>query len=534
MKLVILNHISHKRPFLFISACVGLLLLLGSLQSNAAQDEQLIFSTYLGGDLADTAAAIATDSVGNVYITGTTQSILFPAAHAESHGMDVDEYNHGMDVDEYNHGMDVFVAKFNSSGSTLEYVLWFNAINAIDVDEGYGITVDNSGSAYVTGHTRSADFCTLFGDVPGYDKTHNGDSDAFLLKVKPDGSGLDYCTFLGGDDWDIGRTITLDTNNNAIVSGATWSTDFPITNDAIQSTNAGQRDIFIARLDASGTELSYASYWGGTGQEETRGMALGTNGNLALTGWSNSADLPTNPDSFAPDYGGEFDGFLLQLTPDLDEIDFATYLGGSGEDRATAVVLDNHNTVTVSGYTLSSDFPISPSAYQTNLAGDWDSFVLRLGADARAEHGRSGRSLIYSTYLGGSEVDESLGLTVDTNGIATIIGTTDSIDFPTTPHAFSPSLSGDQDVFMAQISPGGNQLLYGSFLGGEEKDGGTAVTQTTPNSFILTGSTRSPDFPTTPGAYDTRINGDYDIFVTQLAPISEALLTQIYLPLITN
>ena len=528
MKIIILNRISHKRPFLFLSLHIGLLLLLGSLKISAAQNDQLLFSTYLGGNLADTAAAIATDPAGNVYLTGSTQSILFPAARAINHGVDVDEYAHGV------HGVDVFVAKFNSDGSELVYVLWFNAINAADVDEGYGIAVDSSGSAYVTGHTRSADFCTLFGDVPGYDTTHNGDSDAFLLKVKPDGSGLDYCTFVGGSDWDIARAVILDTNNNAIISGATWSTDFPITNDAIQSTNTGQRDIFIAQLDASGTELTYASYWGGTGQEETRGMALGTNGNLALTGWSNSTDLPTTPDSFAPDYGGEFDGFLLQLSSDLDEIDFATYLGGSGEDRATAVVLDDHNTVTVSGYTLSSDFPISPSAYQSNLAGGWDSFVLRLGAGARAEHGRSGHSLRYSTYLGGSGDDESLGLVVDTNGIATVTGTTNSTDFPITPQAYTATLAGEQDVFVAQISPNGRQLLYGSYLGGLENDGGTAVVQTTPNSFIFTGSTRSTDFPTTPGAYDTRPNGDYDIFVTQLTLISEALLHQIYLPLIQN
>ena len=470
--------------------------------------EQLLYSTYLGGDLTDTAVSIAADPDGNAYITGATQSTQFPAAKNAVHGIDV------------------YAAKFSADGAQLAYVLWFNAVNAADVDEGLGIAVDANGGAVVTGHTRSADFCTLFGAPPGYDTTYNGNGDAFLLKVKPDGSGLDFCTFLGGSDWDLGTAITFDAAGNIIVTGGTWSTDFPVTSNAYQTTIGGQRDSFVARFDPGGAQLSYATYFGGSGQDESRALAVNAQNRLAISGWTNSADLPTSPNSLIADYQGNFDGFLAQFEADLSTLQFVTYVGGSEEDRATAVALNQNGAAVVAGHTLSPDFPTTPQALQPALAGGRDGFVLRLNPN--------GDDLAYGSYLGGGGDDEAAGLALDMDGAVTLTGITGSADFPTSSQALFAAYAGEEDAFVAQLGADGRQLLYGSFLGGGERDGGTAVALTTDHTILLTGATRSPDFPTTPSAYDINLNGDFDIFVTRLNSVKESEYPQYFLPIIRS
>ncbi|MEM7115587.1 MAG: SBBP repeat-containing protein [Chloroflexota bacterium] len=443
---------------------------------------ELSYSTLLGGDLGDEVTAVTVDQAGNLYIVGRTQSLTFPIEPRSHH-----QPQGGLG----RHGIDAYVAKFDPTGSELLYILWFNAISATDIDEAFAIAVDADGNAYVTGHTRSADFCTLFGDTPGYDTEYNGNGDAFLLKINPEGTGLDYCTFLGGDDWDLGTAVVLDAQQNAYVTGGTWSTTFPTTDNAYDADHNGLRDTFVAILDASGMNLTYATFIGGSNQEESKGIIRDTVGNLYVAGWTNSDDLPTTPDSYAPSFGGGFDGFVYKLNPTATELLYVTYLGGSEEDRATALVHRLNGEIVVAGYTRSTDI------WETaDLQGTSDLFVMGLNA--------SGTATTFTTLLGGSGEDQALGITRSL-GTLFVTGTTWSDDF-----AQNGRLSGVQDSFLLQLD-GAGTAVYATYIGGNAEENGTAITATHQHLY-LAGDSRSEDFPTTDGAYNHANSGDYDIY----------------------
>ena len=199
-----------------------------------------IFSTYLGSESEDQGASVALDTQGRATVTGYTSGTSFPALSGPRAPQ---------------HGVDVFATRFDADGAAVSNVYWFNALTLFAEDEGYSVALDAQGNAYVTGYTRSEDFCTVFGSVPGYHTTYYGETDAFVLKIRADGGGLAYCTFLGGADWDVGRAIAVDGQGNAIVVGGTWSMDFPTTPGAVQPALADLRDTFLVKLNPAGTDL---------------------------------------------------------------------------------------------------------------------------------------------------------------------------------------------------------------------------------------------------------------------------------------
>lgn len=453
----------------------------------------LTYSTLLGGTFPDEGEGIVVDEAGNAFTTGYTQSPSFPT--------DTVPFNP-------QHGIDVYIAKFAPDGKTADYIIWINALNALYEDQGYALAINNQGEAFVTGQTRSPEFCLFFGTIPGYDPTYNLNSDAFALKVSADGTTIDYCTFLGGDDWDIGRAIAVDNQNNAYITGGTWSTNLTTTPNAYDPSQNGARDGYLVKLDPTGTQLLYATYLGGENQEEVRGIAVDEASYIHLAGWTNSADFPATPDAYEPTYQGEFDAFLFTFAPN-GQRHYATYLGGSGEDRAMNLAISADSYTYVQGYTTSADFYTTTTAYDPTYNGGYDTFLLKLNP--------AGNNLAFATYLGGSSNDEGYGLAVDVVGAAYLVGQTDSTDFPTTTLAFSPHLNGGRDAFVAQLDPTGSTLLYGSYLGGSDTDRANAIAATYQGEAYTTGTTVSPNFPVTPGAYDTTPNGDYDAFITKLA-----------------
>ncbi len=447
------------------------------------------YGTYLGGELADQGNSIVVDDAGNMYVAGTTTSTVFPTATGNEHGVDA------------------FVAKFDATGTAV-YIIWVNAATAFAEDNGFGIDIDAAGNAYVTGQTNSPDFCTYFGAVPGYDTTYNGSGDAYVFKVNPDGSQVDYCTFIGGNDWDVGRDIAVNADGEAIITGGTWSADFPTTSGAPAENLAAQRDSFVARLDAAGTSLSFGTFLGGGGQDEGRSIDLDSDDKVIITGWTNSANFPTTNGAWEQTYGGNFDAFLAKIDLDDNNLNYATYLGGSDEDRGYGVAVDAADNAYVTGSTFSTDYPTTANAFDTSHNGNYDGFVTKFNPD--------GSALVYSTYLGGSNADWSNGIAVDASGRAVISGETWSTDVPTTTLAFAPVISGSRDAFVMQFDYAGDDLLYSTFLGGSDWEIGTAVATDGAGTLYTTGKTNSRDFPTTFDAYDPTHNGDYDAFVSRL------------------
>lgn len=342
----------------------------------------------------------------------------------------------------YNGNSDAFVTKLNATGSGLVYSSY---LGGSDFDRGFAIAVDGAGSAYVTGHTSSADFPT----VRAFDKKLDF-ADVFVTKLDPSGSSLVYSTFLGGSSsfgGEQGFGIAVDAAGDAFVTGFTHSTDFPTTRGAADSSLDGDRDAFLAKLGPTGSKLLYSTYLGGSDTDVGFGVAADAAGGAYVTGATLSGDFPTTAGAFDTSLDGGFDAFVTKLSPD-ESIAYSTYLGGGSSDSGVAIAVGGAGEAFVTGVTSSTDFPLTANAVDTKLTAFFccfeDAFVTGLNS--------TGSALVYSTYLGGRDDEIGHGIAVDGAGNAYVAGQTRSADFPTTPKAFEKKYKGSGDAFAAKIA----------------------------------------------------------------------------------
>jgi hypothetical protein len=340
-----------------------------------------------------------------------------------------------------------------------------------DVDFGMDIAVDGTGAAYVTGWTVSPYFPTKSPLQPSLSNT-----DAFVAKLSPDGTALVYATYLGGHDADGGFDIAIDTGGAAYVAGTTISPDFPVRS-AFQPTLAGDADLFVAKLTPDGTALVFSTYLGGEGGEGSEGgffgdIAVDTAGSAYVTGRTGSLLFPTKS-PLQPTLIGYEDAFVVKLAAEGGLV-YGTYLGGSEADEGLGIAVDAAGAAFVSGFTNSPDFP-TRAPFQPMLnggvpsgsQGTGDAFVAKLTSD--------GSSLVYATYLGGSDHDSGDAIAVDTEGAAHIAGSTWSEDFPTEsplqPEPTGAASGGLENSFVAKLSVDGSALAYSTYLGGASAAG---------------------------------------------------------------
>jgi Beta-propeller repeat len=395
---------------------------------------------------------------------------------------------------------------------------------------GADITVDSSGAAYITGGTVPA----AFPATPGaFDTSFNGGLDAIVAKLNPDGSTLDYATFLGGGGYDTGKGITVDTTGAAYVTGFTYSVDFPTTPGALDTSYNGTdtNDVFLVKLAPDGTKLAYATYLGA--QSAGSSVALDTAGNAYIAGYTADPHFPTTPGAFDSTCGTdgtcndtgtytEPDAFVAKLSSDGATLLYATYLGGNDNDIGNDIVIDSDGFAYVTGTTRSGDFPSTASAFDPSYNGGIDAFLVKLNPNGSAP--------TYATFLGGGDMEcaGTCSIALDQYGSAYVMGGTRSFNFPTTPGAFDTSYNGGTgDIFVAKLNPSGSALDYGTFIGGRSDDclyvGGCAITVDSNGAAYVTGDTASADFPTAPGAFDFSYQGDTDIFVAELNPSGSQL-----------
>jgi hypothetical protein len=461
-------------------------------------DPVLLYSTYLGGsNSSEIANDIAIDAAGNAYVTGQTTSADFPITP----GAFDTTFNGGT--------FDAFVTKLNPSGSALVYSTYLGGsgggISTGPFDQGFGIAVDAGGNVYITGVTNSTDFPT----TPGaFDTTFNGQADAFITKLNPSGSALEYSTYLGGSGLahgDQGNSIAVDAAGNAYVIGTTSSADFPTTPGAFDTTLIGD-DAFVTKLNPSGSELVYSTYLGSDNPDEGRDITIDAAGNAYVTGFAGSDNFPITPGAFDTTFSGG-DAFVTKLNPSGSELIYSTYLGGSNGTSGNGIAVDAAGNAYVTGSTISTDFPTTPGAFDTTHGGSADAFVTKLNP--------SGSELVYSTYLGGNDLDQGFGIVVDAAGNAYVTGRTLSADFPTTPGAFDTTHGGSTDAFVTKLNPSGSELVYSTYLGGNTTDDANSIAVDAAGDAYVTGITGSADFPTTPGAFDTTFNGG-DAFISKI------------------
>ncbi|PYV30385.1 MAG: hypothetical protein DMG22_20550, partial [Acidobacteria bacterium] len=440
-------------------------------------DPVLDYSSYIGGSGGDLALGIAVDSANNAYVTGRTGSTNFPITSAEQATI--------------GGNIDAFVTKFDPSGA----LVYSTYLGGEGSDAGTGIAVDASGSATIVGNTTSSAFPTT---SDAFQTTYAGGGDAFVARLSATGTTLVYSTYLGGTGEDFGQGVALDAAGNAYVAGSTESTDFPVVMPLQIGLN-GPSDIFVSKLNPTGTALIYSTYLGGSGGESGRGIAVDSSGDAYVAGFTASTDFPTQ-NAFQSSSGGGTDSFALEFNPDGSELIFSTYLGGSGQDRAFGIALDAVESIYITGDSQSSNFPVTAGAFHLVNNGGGDVFVSKFAP--------GGTSLVYSTLLGGAGPDEATSIAVDASGQAAITGFTQSSDFPVVnPFQKIPGISGAgtcgstlcSDAFVSLFGPSG-AVVFSTYLGGSANDFGQGVAVDSSAGVYVAGGTASQNFPVIAGA----------------------------------
>ena len=571
-------------------------------------DPGLVYSTYLGGSAApipssngDQGNAIAVDSSGNVFVTGPATSADFPTT------MGAFQTTNDGATETKAVG---FVTKLNATGSALVYSTFLGG-NGGELPK--GIAVDSlTGDAYVMGRSNSnansactaagspnqcctgagTGSCIAFPTTGGaYQPNSAGGTDTFITKLNATGSGLIYSTLIGGKSDDKGDAIAVDSSGNAYLTGKTSSIDnascpgpgipntgtacctgvgtgtcipFPTTPGAFQTTSAVNDNNFVAKLNATGSALTYSTYLRGTSGTaqgigaQANGIAIDSSGNAYVVGGTPATDFPTTKGAFqttnkAPTNGGN--GFVTELNATGTGLVYSTYLGGSGNSASNAdsingIAVDSMGHAYVTGPAYSSDFPTTPGAFQTTNNGvaneNQVAFVTKFASD--------GSALVYSTFLGGDGPDGAFGIALDSSGNAYVTGFTSSFNnasctangmpglcctgagigtctgFPISGDAFqkvdNAAANGGSNAFMTKLNATGTALDYSTYLGGSSGssmnngtgDQGNGIAIDSSGFVYVTGVAISTDFPTTAGAFQTSnhgTSGGTNAFVTK-------------------
>ena len=452
----------------------------------------LLASTYLGGSGSDYGNSLAIDSGGNVYVTGYTSSPGFPTTS-------------GVYDRSYNSNTDIFVSRLNSGLTSL---LASTYLGGSAADYGRSLAIDSSGNLYVTGDTNSSDFPIAGGIV--YDTSHNGGRDVFISRLNSGLTSLLASSYLGGAGTEYGNSLAIDSGGNLYVTGDTTSSNFPTTGFAYDTSHNGGKDVFISRLNSGLTSLLASTYLGGSGTDSGNSLAIGSGGNVYVTGYTYSMNFPTTVGAYDTSYNsGKTDVFISRLNSGLTSLLASTFLGGSDIDYGRSLAIEPFSgDVYVTGYTYSTNFPTTVGAYDTSYNSNTDVFVSRLNSGLT--------SLLASTYLGGSGSDSGYSLAIDSSWVVYVTGYTSSTDFPTTSNAYDRFYNGKTDVFVSGLYGDLTSLIDSTYLGGSGDDRGSSLAIRSYGDVYVTGYTTSSNFPSTTGVYDTTYNGDSDVFVSRV------------------
>jgi hypothetical protein len=433
-------------------------------------DPALGYSRAIGGTHGVQGLGVGVDRAGDAYVVGATQSANFPTVHAIQQSISTDQ--------------DAFVAKFDPTGTTLLYSTYLGGSQG---DDAIDVAVDRAGAAYVTGETLSTNFPTM-NPLQATNRTRCSSlgkrvpcDNAFIAKLDPAGDRLIYSTYLGGDTWDEGDSIAVDTSGAAYLTGKTFSATFP-TVHAFQTHNGSGAcpdpssgvvgpcaDAYVAKIAPSGRSLVYSTYLGGELTDYGNSIAV-NRGNAYITGFTMSNHFPlAHPLHHHPTPNGN--AFVAELSADGSSLVFSTFIGGDGE---TALGLAAH----------------SGTAYVTSFSSDNVSYITRFAAN--------GSAVLYRTALSADGEVNAGSIAIDQSGNAVIVGDTTAPHLPTV-HPVQPAYGGKHDVFVAALDPTGKHWIEMTYLGGSQDDFGQAVALDRQGNAYLTGITFSSNFPVTHG-----------------------------------
>ncbi len=477
----------------------------------------LLYATYAGGIHNDNADDMALDAAGNAYLVGWSASQDFPVSSNayQTVRQAIGTYTY-----------DMVAMKLDPSGN----LLYSTYVGGTNNDYGYAIAVNPDGSVYLGGGTSSSDFPVTSN---AFQPTYGGGSDGFLVKLSPDGSTLLYSTYLGGAGDEAVDKLLLNADGSLWMQGSASAAGLPASKGAVQSAPKGTDNLFVAKavFNSSGAlTLPALTYIGGSNMSEEGGyadLAVDSSGNLYLAGGTNSADYPVTSDAYEqpfPTSGGcnnsatpNSSGVLTKFSSDLTKILYSTYMGGKVENQngypvcnqfVRTVHLDASGNIWMLGTTGMSGFPTTANALSSTLNGNdtagVDNFVVELSAD--------GHTLLYGTYLGGSQFDYGSRAAWDASENIWIVGTSQSPDYPVTKNALQPTIGGGYDTTLTELSPDGTKILYATYLGGSGDDdinGHPQIKIDAQGSIRLVGDTSSTNYPVTGTAFQPLFaNGD--------------------------
>ena len=432
---------------------------LGAYDVNQALviDPTVLFTAYLAGSSADVPIGIGHDKNGSIYIAGYSYSPDFILVGVTYTGFFLST------------GKQVFTTVMNPLGPQDTVVTYSGFFSGTFGDDLKAMTVSNDGVFYLAGVTDDFNFPVT---PTGYLTANGGVRRSFVSAIDtkiPGTDGLVYSTFFAGTKTDEPTGIAV-AAGKIYVTGFTSSDDYPVTANAYQSKRPGGTfDGWVAEFDpaqSGAASLLSSTYLGGTGQDIPRSIAVAADGQAYVAGYTRSGDFPTTPNSFRPFYSGGGDAFLTRLDLGANSVTYSTYLGGSGQDQATKILLEPSGNVALTGFTLSDNFPVTSSALQSSQAGNGDVFLTILNPSAAD----FSTALVYSTYFGGTDGDVAYDLRRDAAGKYYLCGYTLSLDFPTQ-NALNPtSYPGNSiDGFVAVIDPAAGPLkglIYSSHITG--------------------------------------------------------------------
>lgn len=455
-------------------------------------DPSILLSGYFGGSGEDDITTLGIDAINNIVTAGWTSSTDLPASHgARPH---------------YGGSVDAFVAAFLPDGGGLIYCTYLGGSGD---DRAFGLAIDPARNVYLTGWTSSQNFPV----VGAFQVRLAGTRDAFVTKLNAAGNALVYSTYLGGSGVDAGYGIALTATNSAVVVGDTASTNFPVTSGVFQPKSGGSQDAFVATISPTGNNLTYTTYFGGSGVDHASSVLVGPSGLMFIGGYSWSNNFPVSQNAYQPVSGGGQDGFVAKMTADETRLAWSTYLGGSGgsvgaPEEVNALSIDALHNVVVAGETSSANFPVTAGAFQTVLGGQTNGFIARLS--------NSSGALLQSTYLGGALNDTINAIAVDFHGNPYATGSTSSEDFPIQ-RPLQSTNGGAMDAFIVKLNPTLSSLIFGTYFGRSGSDAGNAIAVDAETSVVIAGQTGSGNLPVT-GNFQNFLPSALSSFITKVQP----------------
>jgi hypothetical protein len=458
-------------------------------------DPTLLWSTYLGGSAVDNTQAMWLDNAGNVVVTGQTQSTTGIATT----GAFNTSYSGGKGLN------DAFVSKFTDNGK----LLWSTYYGYTGYDDGWAINVDKYNNIYMTGTTSStANIATSGAYQSLIGGTGSAGYNAYIVKFTPNGARF-WATYFGSSGNDQGLFLALDGSTNIFLTCWITSSSGIATSGAYQTSyGGGGQDASLEKFDSTGTKLLWSTYYGGSGVENVNTVATDGSGNAIICGYSPSTNNIASSGGYQTTYGGGSEDAFVASFSSSGSLNWASYLGGSGNDYGWGVATDASGNVIISGQTTSTSGIASKGAYQTSLAGTSNTFVTKFS--------QSGK-LLWSTYYGGSGTDVAYNVTTDIASSIFITGTTTSSSGFASPGAFQTSMGGSGDAFVTKFLANGTPR-YSSYFGGSGSDFGWDIKVDKSDTIVyITGGSASSSGIATSGAYQSTNGGSTDAFLSKFA-----------------